>query len=207
MTASNITSASAASAASAAVNGIINTDDWRRQAAKALKSWALGDHYGHKFALTALNCAVCNGNTEPIAYLCRIAARQSKSRRRTVVSTCARATLSIIDAVLFGYQEVGKKNLTVAFDALTVASDATTVDDIRTAAKREGFDARKKAIRDMWQGKLGYRRLGKPASDAEKIDRAVRTLAALIANGKISAEAAATQLADEVARRLEKLGK
>ena len=204
MTASNITSASAASAA---VNGIINTDDWRRQAAKALKSWALGDHYGHKFALTALNCAVCNGNLEPIKYLQRIAARQSKSRRRTVVSTCARATLGIIDAVLFGYQEVGKKNLTVAFDALTVASDSTTVDDIRTAAKREGFDARKKAIRDMWQGKLGYRRLGKPASDAEKIDRAVRALATLIAGGKISAEAAATQLADEVARRLEKLSK
>lgn len=201
------TQINAAASASAATTGIVNTDDWRRQAAKALKSWSLGDHYGHKFALTALNCAVCNGNLEPIKYLQRIAARQNKSRRRTVVSTCARSTMAIIDAVLFGYQEIGKKNLTVAYDALSVASDATTVDDIRAASKREGFDSRKKAVRDMWQGKLGYRRLGKPASDAEKIDRAVRTLAALIANGKISAEAAATQLADEVARRLEKLGK
>ena len=201
-----MTAISTATAATASTTGIA-TADWRRQAAKALKSWALGDHYGHKFALTALNCAVCNGNTEPIGYLCRITARQSKSRRRTVVSTCARATLGIIDAVLFGYQEVGKKNLTVAFDALTVASDATTIDDIRTAAKREGFDARKRAIRDMWQGKIGYRRLGKPASDAEKIDRAVRALAALIANGKLTQEAAEQQLADEVARRLEKLGK
>ena len=197
----------ATASATAATTGIINTADWRRQAAKALKSWALGDHYGHKFALTALNCAVCNGNLEPIQYLQRVAARQSKSRRHTVVSTCARSTMAIIDAVLFGYQEVGKKNLTVAYDALSVASDATTVDDIRAAAKREGFDGRKKAIRDMWQGKLGYRRLGKPASDAEKIDKAVRALAALIANGKISQETAESQLADEVARRLEKLGK
>lgn len=196
----------AATAATASTTGIA-ASDWRRQAAKALKSWALGDHYGHKFALTALNCAVCNGDLEPIQYLQRIAARQSKSRRRTVVSTCARSTMAIIDAVLFGYQEIGKKNLTVAYDALSVASDATTVDDIRAAAKREGFDNRRKAVRDMWQGKLGYRRLGKPASDAEKIDRAVRTLAALIANGKITQEAAESQLADEVARRLEKLGK
>ena len=202
-----MTAITTAAAATVSTTGIVSTADWRRQAAKALKSWALGDHYGHKFALTALNCAVCNGNLEPIQYLQRIAARQNKSRRRTVVSTCARSTMAIIDAVLFGYQEIGKKNLTVAYDALSVASDATTVDDIRVASKREGFADRKRAIRDMWQGKLGYRRLGKPASDAEKIDRAVRTLAALIANGKITQEAAESQLADEVARRLEKLGK